>query len=92
MDDQELSKIFECRIEKLKYYGLIISDLENSLDDALAAMDTTNRYKYDLPIFNESRNDENLIDGIRNELEMKAYISDLENTLELVRMRNKNIQ
>lgn len=92
MDEEELCNIFECRIEKLKYYGLIISDLENSLEDALASMDTTSRYKYDLPIFNGNRNDDTLIDNIRNDLELKAYVSDLENTLELVRKGNKKIQ
>jgi hypothetical protein len=82
---EELCSIFECRIEKLKYYGLIAADLENSLEDVLHSMDTTNRYKYDLPIFNSNRNSEKLIEHIRSDLELKAYVDDLENTLELVR-------
>lgn len=92
MDESDLLRMFECRIEKLKYYGLIAVDLENNLDDALVALDSTDRYKYDLPIYNANRNDHSIIEGIRSDLELQAYIKDIENTLELVGIVKLKIQ
>lgn len=90
--ENDLFRSLECRIEKLKYYGLIVTDLENSLEDALMTIESQNRYKYDLSIFNENRNDEKIIECIQSDLKLKAYISDMENTMELVRSSFLKIQ
>lgn len=86
IESENLWDFFECRIEKLQYYSLVVMDLENSLEGVLHTIDSKNRYKTDLPIYNGNRNDEKIVHAIRSDLELQAYISDLENTLEVVRI------
>ncbi len=86
MNPKEAYDLLENRLDKIKYYEIIAANLEKELDELVTLSDTKDKFQHDLKFCNDNRDDQRIIVGIQNDLYFNAYVTDLENTLELVRM------
>lgn len=86
-EESDIYETVEGLIDRLKRLQLITTGLEDQLDELNEFSNTKNQFQNDFANFNENRNDSKIIENMRNDLEIKAYVSDLERTIELVRFK-----
>lgn len=85
MEEDQIYENVDALIDRLKRLQLITTGLEDQLDDLSELSNTKYQFQNDFAIFNENRNDSRIIENMRSDLEIKAYVGDLEKTIELVR-------
>lgn len=84
----EESSIYEAIIglnNRLKRLELISSDLEDQLDELGDLTTTKYQFQNDFAAFNDYRDDIKIIENFKSDLEIEAYIKELQDTIELVR-------